>query len=107
MLDMYAHPVVDATMPETQACLCGGSEFDRVMIERPGPGEGSQRGCEGHAQAAKQKVARGGELLLVFGIGDCTAQPARVSVDGEPRRSRARISRRMKLWLTLGYWLTK
>jgi hypothetical protein len=23
-------------MPETQACLCGGVEFDRVTIDRPG-----------------------------------------------------------------------
>jgi hypothetical protein len=25
-----------ATMPETQACLCGGTEFQRVVVERPG-----------------------------------------------------------------------
>jgi hypothetical protein len=23
-------------MPETQTCLCGGIDFDRVQVERPG-----------------------------------------------------------------------
>ena len=86
----------------------------RRQPERPGEAERPrrrhrQRRAEHAAEAVLQQVAGALALGAVGGIRAMSSPQPRTAKrsTATPWRSSARISRRMKLWLTFGYWLTR
>jgi hypothetical protein len=79
-----------------------------ARAKRAGAGEHAQRRPTSAPSARPEAGTACVALGQVLGV-DQRAVPPREAMrcTSTPWRSSARISRRMKLWLTFGYWLTR